>query len=347
MRSPGRTTGATCLLLLLPAVLAGGCRGANPAVVERPAVEVLARLGGQAPSTITASPAGRVYLTLGTTLYRLDAGAHPRLDTVADVGAVAVVLHAPAEDEVLLLVQSSPEIVRWRAAHGIESMSTPVKDSVFMDGHFADRINFMDLWGTSPREVYAVGDRATILRYDGRQWSLEANPLLEYAGRGAPLVYRSYLWSVGGDSQAVYAAAASSVLSRENGTWSRLRVPDADSIYWVLALGAPGGAYLVGQDARTREQVLFYRAAGGAWTRLPGLLQPLRYEPLRGRGQPDGSVVFWTIGGEVVRLVGKRATIFKRLGVASITGAAVSGNHLYVVGARNDSTVLLRLDLEP
>ncbi|MBW3570120.1 MAG: hypothetical protein KY467_03330 [Gemmatimonadetes bacterium] len=344
MRSPGLTTGGIRLLLLLWAVLAGGCRGAKPAVVEGPAVEVLARVEGQAPATITASPTGRLYLTLGTTLYRLRDGAHP-LDTVAELGAVATVLHAPAEDEVLLLVQSSPEIVRWRAGHGIESMATPVKDSVFMDGHYMDRINLMDLWGTSPREVYAVGDHATILRYDRRQWSLEANPLLEYAGRGAPLVYRSYLWSVGGDSQAVYAAAASSVLSRENGTWSRLRVPDADSIYWVLALGAPGGSYLVGRDAATREQVLFYRAAGGAWLRLPGLLQPLRYEPLRGRGQPEGSVVFWTIGGEVVRLVGKRATIFKRLGLASITGAAVSGHHLYVVGARYDSTVLLRLNL--
>lgn len=337
--APGRRL-IRVLILSLPA-LAAGCQGENPAVVQGPATEVLARVEVATQSTLTASPAGELYMTAGTMLYRLNDG--PGLDTLADLGAVATALHATAGNEVMFLVQSSPQIGRWTPA-GVESMPSPVRDSVFADGHFVDVINLLDLWGPGP-EVYAVGDHAAILRYDGRQWSLEPNPLVQYAGQGAPLVYHSYLWSVGGDSQAVYASATSAVLARENGRWDRLRVPGADSVGWVLALGVPGGSYLVGRDAATREQVLFHRPAGERWAAVRGLLRPLRHEPLRGRGQPDGSVVFWTTGGEVVRLVGTRATIFTRLGLASVTGAAVSGNHLYVVGARNASTVLLRLEL--
>lgn len=333
-------------LFLLAALPFAGCRGENPHVVEDPGVQVLHRVDGSANSTITASPQGRLYLSIGTTLYRLEDGREPRLHALAELGEIPIVLHAPAEDEVFFLTQSGPEIRRWRPGHQVESMPSPVRDSVFADGHFIDHINLLDLWGPGPDEVYAVGDYAVILRYDGRQWSLEPNPLVQYAGGGAARdVYRSYLWSVGGDARTVHAAGVLDVLSRENGRWSTLRVPNADSTTWALALGSAKGSYLVGRAAGSREQVLFHRPAGGGWSRLAGLLRPLRHEALRGRGQPDGSVVFWTPGGEIVRLVGERATIFTGLGLGWVNGAAVSGTHLYVIGSQGTSSVILRLDL--
>lgn len=347
MRRAAPAVRLTRVLLLVCALISAACGDEATRVVDSPDLEVLGRLDGSMPSAITASPGGTLYVSLGTTLYRLqDDGGEPRLHPLAALGAVPTVLHAPADEDVFFLVQASPEIGRWRPGRGVESMPHPLRDSAFVNGDRPDRINLMDLWGPSPAEAYAVGDHAAILRFDGERWSLEANPLVPLAGRGAPDVYRSYLWSVGGGPDGVQAAGMLDVLSRGGGGWSGARLPRTDSTAsWVLALGSRKGAYLVGRDGRTREQMLFHRPAGGRWARLSGALKAVRHEALRGRGQPDGSVVFWTPGGEVVRLVGERVTVYRRLELAMVAGAAVRGKHLYVVGASRASTVILRLNL--
>ncbi len=334
------------LSLLLSLVVAGGCRGAEPTVVEGGDAEVVSRVYGTTQATMTASAQGALYVSIGTTLYRLDDAAQPQLQPLAELGELPTALRVPAEEEVFFISQSSPEIHRWRAATGVESMPTPVRDSVWADGHLLDHINLLDIWAAGPREMYVVGDYAVILRFDGQRWSLEDNPLVPVAQSGTREVLRSYLWSVAGDAGAVYAVGAADVLSRRDGRWAADAPAGTDSVTWWLAMGSPKGTYLVGRDHRTREHLLFHRPPRGEWSRLADRLKPLRHEPVRGSGQPDGSVLFWTAGGEVVRMAGKQVTVYRRLGLESVAAAAVHRNRLYVAGGAGASSVILRLKLE-
>src|SRR5690242_13730222 len=72
-----------------------------------------------------------------------------------------------------------------------------------------------DVWGTSPSDVFAVGDNGTILHFDGSAWNRMVS------GTSASL---TKVW--GASSTEVYASSPDNAILRYNGSmWSPLTIP--------------------------------------------------------------------------------------------------------------------------
>jgi hypothetical protein len=104
--------------------------------------------------------------------------------------------------------------------------------------------------GTAPDEVFAVGERGTIFRYDGARW------VREDSGTNRPL---SFVFVGGG----IWATATDGVLMRRNGPsdWDEdsFRVPVPLFLQSVFAINQ-GDVYAVGMSGR------IFRREGGEWS---------------------------------------------------------------------------------
>jgi hypothetical protein len=135
-------------------------------------------------------------------------------------------------------------------------------DIYHYDGHVSNLVvhgptplyRFMDIWGSSDRDIFAVGGGGTILHYDGSVWV----PMT--SGTGSDL---RCLWGISGRD--VYAAGAGgTVVHYDGSTWTSLSTPSLEpSCIWA---SSSSDIYCVGQDDNGDGIVFHYD--GSSWRPL-------------------------------------------------------------------------------
>jgi hypothetical protein len=108
------------------------------------------------------------------------------------------------------------------------------------------------VWIDGPSEIYAVGDRGTILRWDGSAWSK--------MGSGTVKNLHA-IWGTTGASKVLYAVGDGGTILQNNGSgWTPQVSPSTADLRGVL--GSGGGVYAVGSGGTVLER------EGGQWSIL-------------------------------------------------------------------------------
>jgi hypothetical protein len=123
------------------------------------------------------------------------------------------------------------------AASGLQAVAVGANGTVLhlVDGAWVDKTDkaitaahLRRAWGSGPSDVFVVGDKGTILHFDGTSWSVQASNVT------------TNLTDVWGRSDSeVYAVGASSTLLQYDGSrWSRVDTKLSDYFRSVIGVGA-------------------------------------------------------------------------------------------------------------
>jgi hypothetical protein len=180
-----------------------------------------------------------------------------------------------------------------------------------------------DIWGSSDHDIFAVGDRGTILHYDGSAWCQMSS------GTGSDL---RCLW--GTSSTDVYAAGAEgSVLHYDGSTWTTMSADPSWELSGIWA-SSNSDVYCVsnGDEADFNSGAVFHYD-GSAWAPVANTLESL-----------------WNIWGSSstdIFAVGNRGTLLHYDGITwsetQVWGLAArsiwgsSSSDVFVVGGYDDN----------
>lgn len=164
-----------------------------------------------------------------------------------------------------------------------------------------------DVWGSSAGNVWGVGDKGELVRWDGTAWTLHRYDGTSVSARGLgdfDTPARSYaLQGVWGSSSGnVFAVGDSGVVLRYNGTtWTRMTTPTTAQLTDVWGSG-PSDVY-----ATTAAGQLI-RFNGSAWSVVPAVQAPGALRSVWGTGSGnvyavgDGGIVYRYSGGSWQRI---------------------------------------------
>lgn len=150
-------------------------------------------------------------------------------------------------------------------------------------GQLAGGNDVNGVWGTSATNVFAVGDRGTILRWTGTRWSGMASPQTAHIGA---------VWGL--NATEVYAVGYGGFVLRYDGNrWEtlRARVPAGNEYLFGIWGTSPSDLWAVGlrldEDSGDRFKLLLHYD-GATWQEVPTGTNPAgRYEGVWGTGPND------------------------------------------------------------
>jgi hypothetical protein len=112
-------------------------------------------------------------------------------------------------------------------------------------------LNFFDVWGTSPKDLYVSGTGGRVMRWNGTAWSREATPAPANPATSGDLLG---IWGSGPD--AVWTVGlGGTIFYRGNGTWYSQSGPPDDGgtfttdLHGVAGGGDVGSVWAVGSNA--------------------------------------------------------------------------------------------------
>ena len=323
----------------------------------QPAYEVVLRLPrgnhsgrSQVPWALAGSPDGALFLATRRGLFRALPGEPRQWTELTAEPVEAHGLYAPSKDAVFAVGYSlGGSVYRWRVVDGWQRMRTPLTDSVIVENDYIHGVPLAGIWGRDERDVYAVGEEAAILHFDGVAWTAEANPLLALVDSGGPITVRgsgARLMAVGGSADGVYAVA-SDLVRRSGGRWERFARPTDDVARYCgfEAMSVRGRDVLVAGG----ELPCLFRFRDGRWTDLTSRLGGFAAPGVQGGAtQADGSALFWASAygrGDVAVVRGGAVRVLQFPTIKWFGGAAVVGPYLYVTGIVGDTTIVARTPL--
>ena len=342
--------------------VAAGCRKVptGPPVLRSP--EVVLRLPGDLPFSMTGAPDGTLFLaTSRGSLYRSRDGGraweHIARQTRAELccDPPLLYLYAPSRTTLFAVEYARAEVFRWDEGKGLRRESTPVSGRWRGCHHGQASASFYGVWGRSAREVYAVGGHGLVLRYDGERWAVEPNPLSASAPDVCGAAYEATLRAVGGDERYVYAAGVRIMRRSRDGPWEML--PPAErpgEISGVEGITSGSAGVVFGGTFHTRnvgaasDPLRFFRpvprvtAAASGWENLWTGGPYIEFLEA-GTSGPTGPSVFFEMSSPTVLLVdGRRVRRLRVAELSEIWGAAVAGRHLVVFGSRDTVALVVR-----
>jgi hypothetical protein len=339
-----------------------GCRKVpmEPPALRSP--EVVLRLPGDAPFSMTGAPDGTLFLaTFRGSLYRSRDGGRAWEHIARQVQAPLccdpplLYLYAPSRTTLFAVEYGRAEVFRWDEGAGLRRESTPVTGRWRGCHHGQASASFYAVWGRSSREVYAVGGHGLVLRFDGERWVVEPNPLSASAPDICDAAYEAILRAVGGDERYVYAAGLRIMRRSRDGPWELLppaERPDEISGVEGITSGSAGvvfgGTFHAKNVGAASQPLRFFRpvprvdAASSGWENL---WAGGPYTEFFGAGTsaPRGPAVFFERSSPTVLILdGRRLHRYRVEELSEIRGAAVAGRDLVVFGSRDTTTVVVR-----
>jgi hypothetical protein len=103
--------------------------------------------------------------------------------------------------------------------------------------------NLTSVWGTSPTEVWIASDKGTIFRWDGKSWT-RANEIKDTVLLSVWASGPNDIWAVG-----TVDGEAGAVRHYNGSVWDQARVPGATSVWQIRGTG-PHDVWMVGSSQR-------------------------------------------------------------------------------------------------
>ncbi|MGI8498392.1 MAG: hypothetical protein ACR2OG_12500 [Gemmatimonadaceae bacterium] len=247
-------------------------------------------------------------------------------------------MYSPSADDLFALAGDCSQLYQWSSSAAWRRVKLPTSDSTLGSGTPGRCIDLYDIWGRKSTDVYIVGERGTIIHYDGASWTLESDPLIPERNPEAFLGYAT-LWSVSGDSERVFVAGGGPLV-KDSGVWTLVKPPATTRFPAYCDYGAVavyrGDAYFAYNRCliRLRENTLSLFTP-----QIPGLSGTI----YRGQSQLDGTALFWTYYGEVVELSPEPIHLYSIDSVRAVGSAVLLGDYLYVGARRGRDGVVLRI----
>jgi hypothetical protein len=214
-------------------------------------------------------PNGALFAGGQAGVYRALPGNDTAWQPLSGSPASPIRLCAPSADVLFAIARAGVGLYRSDPVGDWTLEQTPISDSLIGGGDDVHHLRLLGLWCPSDREVFAVGERGTILRWDGRRWQLEDNPLLS-ANATQPA---STLYAITGSSGRAFATSRTELLERESGVWKRVADPRPADVR-SCAFGAVAEmeqGVVIGGGTMTACLV---RWASGEWQASAGATQP-------------------------------------------------------------------------
>jgi len=208
------------------------------------------------------------------------------------------------------------------------------------DDEFLNGILLHSVWGSSSKNVYAVGSQWTILHYDGNAWSQVESGLYSDTGHDmgedSPA---SGFWSIWGSSaNDIYAVGGSMTrggvaLHFDGDFWREISLPDNHRDHYCCVWGTSGkNIFILGNLGRA------YHYNGSTWEAM-NIGQPVNLTAIWGTSDDD--VFAAGYGGKIFHYDGEEWSEmceFKGMDFSGIWGS--SGKNIYAAGTRvNDGAI--------
>lgn len=303
------------------------CDG-SPSVTGNSVPERILTIPGARMTAFAASPDGALFVAVGGRISRALPPRYSDWLPILEAPTIIVDLFAFSRDQ--LYASSARSILSYRRDQddGWVQVMDSIPEAVLTDSGRIPRPLLFDMWGRSPSDFFVVGSYATILHFNGKQWVREQNPLVEFAQKYSPSVFRSLIIAVGGDSTTVMAGGLS-ILRRSDLGWAVElydRLVDRCIVGGIASSTA--GVYIGGGDSSP----CLLRLSGDSLQDLSAEVRSLR-EPIEGgREQGDGSALLWTYGGGIVEMRGNSVSVYPEARFRSFVGAGVVDSFLYSAG---------------
>jgi hypothetical protein len=158
------------------------------------------------------------------------------------------------------------------------------------------------IWGSSPRDVWAVGRHGLVLRWDGERWSLVENRVPDSLGAIWGASARD-VWAAGGGYRDPRGTVEGSVLLHWDGARFALQPTRA-----VRSLGPLGGD---GRDLFAGGGDGLWRRRGKSWALVPGFERTdgQRFRAVAILARARGGLWLVGDGGQLVRWDGRRFVV--------------------------------------
>ncbi|HTT68170.1 MAG TPA: hypothetical protein VMF70_09085 [Gemmatimonadales bacterium] len=208
------------------------------------------------------------------------------------------------------------------------------------------QVELRAIFGTSPSDVWVVGEAPAALHWDGQAW----NEMPFGVSRPGTL---HGVWASG--PRDVYAVGdGGAVLHFDGGSWSRMSVPTSQQLVAVAGRGA-GDVYALAQSSNDREAPQLLHFDGRTWTATP-LPLPFRanaltlagrdvvvagvvyYDPQPSERRQAGVVARWSGGRWATTGWDGQKVADPVAGAAGWTGLSAAGSTLLLFGQREDGT---------
>lgn len=280
---------------------------------------------------IAASPDGAVFATGSDGLYRSFRSDLHSWTRVAVPGDFVTQLWVVSRDTLFAIGRAWGAVYRWDSAGGWRTASDQCAGSA---GPSASCLPLFGLWGRSARDVYAVGNDATILHYDGVEWNLEQTPVTAAADSNTG---SADFWAVSGTGTRTFAGGQYTLLQKTgDGPWSSVNIANVVPACGVEAV------------ATERDRALFATAScvaelddsGTATILDPGALD-LGLGIYGGSRQSDGTAVLWGYSGTGARVSAGKVYPFRVPNIDAVGAIIAFGDSLIVAGTAGDDGVIV------
>jgi hypothetical protein len=214
------------------------------------------------------------------------------------------------------------------------------------------QVSLRAIYGTSPTDLWVVGDASAALHWDGHAW----NEVPFGVSRGGSL---NGVWA-SGPRNVFVVGDGGTVLHFDGGSWSRMTVPtDHDLV--AVAGRAAGDVYALAQSSNDREAAQLLHYDGHAWTATP-LPLPFRanalalagrdvvvagyvyFDPQPTERRQAGVVARWSGGRWATEGWDGQKISDAAAGAAGWTGLSSAGSTLLLFGQLEDGTPVITTD---
>ncbi len=208
------------------------------------------------------------------------------------------------------------------------------------------QVELRGIWGTSPTDIWVVGEAPAALHWDGQAWNE-----MPFGVSRPGMLYG--VWASGPHD--VFAVGdGGAVLHFDGGSWSRMTVPTDRQLVAVSGRSA-SDVYALGQSSNDRETPQLLHYDGRAWTVTP-LPLPFRanalalagrdvvvagyvyYDPQPSERRQVGVVARWNGAGWTTAGWDGQKMSDPVVGAAGWTGISAAGGTLLLFGEREDGT---------
>jgi hypothetical protein len=340
MASTGRFVWGVARLLMagsvLPWLVQSGCRSNSP-ILGPDSWEVVYADPTGPMFQMTEAPDGTLFAAGRSGVFRSIDGSPGSWKRIGGESLGIVRLFALGGDTVFAVLSACGGLMKWSAVEGWSRLALDESGAGASTLNAVPCRTLLDVWARSGRDIYVVGLGGYVAHYDGTRWMSE-----RIASATDSILADEVVWSVSGDTAAIYAAIGSHFARRSlaGARWTLLKLGgvESKSCAGTAVAAVDSGAFFADSYCLTfmdSSSIRVIEANRYDW----------RGELYRGARQVDGTALFWSYNGVVCEVRRSQVRMTHLVGIRAVGSVVRRGGYLYVSGTTNAGGLIVRVRL--